>query len=46
MIETKWESTLRIEVSFCPYGFFGMCDIENPFSSGLEPPWLFGAASI
>ena len=33
MIETKWESSLCTEVSF-----FGMCDIENPFSSGLEPP--------
>ena len=46
MIETKWESTLWIEVSCCPYGVSGMSDTEIPFSSGLEPPWLFGAASI
>ena len=46
MIETKWESALCTEVSFCPYVFFGTCDIENPFSSGLEPPQLFGAASM
>ena len=46
MIETKWESALCTEVSFCPYVFFGMYDTEKPFSSGLEPPQLFGVASM
>lgn len=46
MIETKWESTLCIEVACCPYGFPGMSDTENPLLAGLEPPWVFAAASI
>lgn len=46
MIETKWESTLCIEVACCPHGFSHVSDTENPLSAGLEPPWVFAAASI